>query len=208
MVNADAGIAYIEVQKGAYISAAVPLLIADKVLAASEAAALLEAAADEQSHAGLVTDLALVASAYSLQLASTGPPSGMQHPRPRRTMAGNSGRASKSSTASASMMGSISDAALCATAQKLLQVACHRGAPQLIQYLMLVLAGSTAAKQGQLPASDGSPSSSSTHPCHSLPRAAAEASAAEAVICEASDLQSAAASALSIRAQEHLWPGE
>lgn len=204
MLIFDAGIAYIEVQKGAYISAAIPLLIADKALAASEAAELLEAAADDQSHAGLITDLALMASACSLQLASTGPPYGLQYARPCGTMAGNCGQSCESSTASASMMASVSDAAFCATARKLLQVACCRGAPQLIQYLLLVLAGSTAATQEELPASVESASSCSNPLRHSSLPAAADALAAEAVSSEALDLQSAAASVSSTAGQPHL----
>ena len=202
----DAGIAYIEVQKGAYISAAIPLLVADKALAASEAVELLEAAADDQSHAGLITDLALMAAAYSLQLASAHPPSEMQYDRPGRDMAGNCGQPRDPSTASASMMASVSDATLFATARKLLQVACCRGAPQLIQYLLLVLAGSTADKQETLPASVESASSCSNPLGHSSSPAAAEPSAANVVTCEAVDLHSAAASVSSTAGQPHLRP--
>ncbi|KAK9862486.1 hypothetical protein WJX84_012180 [Apatococcus fuscideae] len=71
--NLPAGIAYLEVQKGAFTSAAIPVLVADRALAASEVPQLLEAAAAADdgaaSRAGLITDLALMTAAHSQRLS-------------------------------------------------------------------------------------------------------------------------------------------
>ncbi|KAK9842848.1 hypothetical protein WJX74_003337 [Apatococcus lobatus] len=148
--NLPSGIVYIEVQKGAYLSAAAPLLIADKALAASEASELLAAAADGQSHAGLITDFGVVASALSLQLASTSPPSGLQRDQPGRLSSGICSKCVEGPAPAPSMAASVSDAVIRATARKLLQVACRRGAARLIQYLLPIAAGAAAAGKQQL----------------------------------------------------------
>ena len=146
-----AGIAHIEVQKGAYLSAAVPLLIADKALAASELPELLAAAADDQSHAGLVTDFGLVASAFFLQHASITPPSGVQHDQSGRSSSRICSNCIEAPGSAAVMAASVSKAVICATARQLLQVACRRGAFRLIQYLLPIAAGRAAAGQQHLP---------------------------------------------------------
>ena len=144
-----AGVAYIEVQKGAYISAAVPFLVADKALAASEAPQLLQAAADEQSHAGLITDFALVSSALSRQRTSRDSPSEMEDEQPGRPISGDCSKSHEPPPALASMMACVPETAVCTTARKLLEAACRRGASRLIQYLLPVAADYAAGRQQQ-----------------------------------------------------------
>ncbi len=168
---APAGIAYLEIQKGAFISAAVPVLVADRALGATEAPRLLEAAMavdDAQaSHVGIITDLALMALFSSQQPVGGSAESDNRDSSMNQLAAGG---CSCHTCRLSTRLPSVSNKVVVATARRLLTLACQQGAQHLISYLLPIAVAAMASshRPDRLPAAAASAlEEQSDHSCQS-----------------------------------------